>query len=235
VPGPQPWRISRGRPRPANDCRFPRARRRLLLGYTEDGREFSLAVRGRNVLVAGDAKSGKSWVAGLLCEQLILLGYWSRRFVRGTTSTKSSGKRLTGSSTDIRGGGSCRGKVAMLIHQLPLDGVFATLRSSPAGLSRPDAAARRVEFGPKRIERIRRKPVVVRFFAQFTHFFALLLLAGRALGPDRRDPDPGEGMATLALVQSAISSGRRSASAAADDRLRDRAGHLAHLRPRGPA
>jgi hypothetical protein len=27
------------------------------------------------VLVAGDAKSGKSWVAGLLCEQLILHGY----------------------------------------------------------------------------------------------------------------------------------------------------------------
>ena len=53
----------------------PRARRRLILGHTEDGREFSLAVRGRNVLVAGDAKSGKSWVAGLLCEQLILHGY----------------------------------------------------------------------------------------------------------------------------------------------------------------
>jgi len=53
----------------------PRARRRLLLGYTEDGREFSLAVRGRNVLVAGDAKSGKSWVTGLLCEQLIMHGY----------------------------------------------------------------------------------------------------------------------------------------------------------------
>jgi predicted mannosyl-3-phosphoglycerate phosphatase (HAD superfamily) len=53
----------------------PRARRRLLLGHLEDGREFSLAVRGRNVLVAGDARSGKSWVAGLLCEQLILHGY----------------------------------------------------------------------------------------------------------------------------------------------------------------
>jgi hydroxymethylpyrimidine pyrophosphatase-like HAD family hydrolase len=53
----------------------PRARRRLLLGYTDDGREFSLAVRGRNILVAGDAKSGKSWIAGLLCEQLILHGY----------------------------------------------------------------------------------------------------------------------------------------------------------------
>ena len=61
--------VSRAMPSPA------RARRRLQLGYTEDGHEFSLAVRGRNVLVAGDAKSGKSWVAGLLCEQLILHGY----------------------------------------------------------------------------------------------------------------------------------------------------------------
>jgi hydroxymethylpyrimidine pyrophosphatase-like HAD family hydrolase len=54
---------------------LPKARRRLVLGHLEDGREFSLAVRGRNVLVTGDAKSGKSWVAGLLCEQLILHGY----------------------------------------------------------------------------------------------------------------------------------------------------------------
>ena len=52
-----------------------RARRRLLMGYTDDGAEFSLGVRGRNVLVTGDARSGKSWVAGLLCEQLILHGY----------------------------------------------------------------------------------------------------------------------------------------------------------------
>jgi hypothetical protein len=53
----------------------PKARRRLKLGYTEDGQEFSLAVRGRNALIAGDAKSGKSWIAGLFCEQLILYGY----------------------------------------------------------------------------------------------------------------------------------------------------------------
>lgn len=53
----------------------PKGRRRLRIGYAEDGREFSLAVRGRNVLIAGDPKSGKSWIAGLLCEQLILHGY----------------------------------------------------------------------------------------------------------------------------------------------------------------
>jgi hydroxymethylpyrimidine pyrophosphatase-like HAD family hydrolase len=52
-----------------------RARRRLMLGHTADGREFSLAVRGRNVLIMGETNSGKSWLAGLLCERLILHGY----------------------------------------------------------------------------------------------------------------------------------------------------------------
>jgi hydroxymethylpyrimidine pyrophosphatase-like HAD family hydrolase len=53
----------------------PKPRRQLRLGYLEDGTEFRIALRGRNVLVAGDTKSGKSWVAGLLTEQLILFGY----------------------------------------------------------------------------------------------------------------------------------------------------------------
>lgn len=43
-------------------------RRRLILGADSDGRPFSLSVRGRNVLIVGDPKSGKSWVAGLICE-----------------------------------------------------------------------------------------------------------------------------------------------------------------------
>ncbi len=51
------------------------ARHRLNLGTTEDGRPLSIAVRGRNVLIAGEVQSGKSWVAGLTCEQLILQGY----------------------------------------------------------------------------------------------------------------------------------------------------------------
>ena len=52
-----------------------RTRRHLLVGHTDDGGAMTLAIRGRNVLVAGDPKSGKSWIAGLLCEQLILHGY----------------------------------------------------------------------------------------------------------------------------------------------------------------
>jgi hypothetical protein len=50
-------------------------RRRLLLGHQHDGQPLHLAIRGRTVLIAGEPGSGKSWLAGLLCEQLILQGY----------------------------------------------------------------------------------------------------------------------------------------------------------------
>ena len=52
-----------------------KTRRKLQLGYTDDGKPLALAVRGRTMLLVGDTKSGKSWVAGLLCEQLIMYGY----------------------------------------------------------------------------------------------------------------------------------------------------------------
>lgn len=53
----------------------PKPRRRLLLGQTAEGARVELAVLGRNLLIAGDPRSGKSWVAGLLAEQLILARY----------------------------------------------------------------------------------------------------------------------------------------------------------------
>jgi hydroxymethylpyrimidine pyrophosphatase-like HAD family hydrolase len=50
-------------------------RRRLLLGRQHNGDGVSLAVRGRTILIAGEPGTGKSWLAGLICEQLILQGY----------------------------------------------------------------------------------------------------------------------------------------------------------------
>ncbi len=49
-------------------------RRQVLLGH-DPLRPLALAVRDRNVLVSGDPRSGKSWVAGLLSEQLMLARY----------------------------------------------------------------------------------------------------------------------------------------------------------------
>ena len=62
----------------AKEMRLPPQRidrTRLVLGTMEDGYPLALAMRGRNILIAGDPRSGKSWVAGLMCEQLILQGY----------------------------------------------------------------------------------------------------------------------------------------------------------------
>jgi hydroxymethylpyrimidine pyrophosphatase-like HAD family hydrolase len=50
-------------------------RRRLILGETADGQPLEIAVHGHNILIAGDSGSGKSWLTGLFCEQLILQGY----------------------------------------------------------------------------------------------------------------------------------------------------------------
>jgi hydroxymethylpyrimidine pyrophosphatase-like HAD family hydrolase len=50
-------------------------RRRMHLGHEFDGTPIRLAVRGRTILIAGEPGTGKSWLAGLLCEQLILQGY----------------------------------------------------------------------------------------------------------------------------------------------------------------
>lgn len=50
-------------------------RRRVGLGAQRDGTPVSLAIRGRTILIAGEPGTGKSWVAGLLCEQFILQGY----------------------------------------------------------------------------------------------------------------------------------------------------------------
>jgi hydroxymethylpyrimidine pyrophosphatase-like HAD family hydrolase len=59
----------------SRDLPRPNGRRRLHLGLDDRGRPVTLAVRDRNVLISGDARSGKSWVAGLLCEQLLLAHY----------------------------------------------------------------------------------------------------------------------------------------------------------------
>jgi hydroxymethylpyrimidine pyrophosphatase-like HAD family hydrolase len=50
-------------------------RRRVVLGSRRSGQPVSLAVRGRTIFIAGEPGTGKSWLAGLLCEQLVLQGY----------------------------------------------------------------------------------------------------------------------------------------------------------------
>ncbi len=92
----------------------------------------------------------------------------------------------------------------MLIQQLALDAAFATLRSAPTGLSEADAAARRLEFGFNRIERLARTSLTVRVVRQFTHFFAALLWVAALLALIADRWMPGQGMLTLAAAIVAV-------------------------------
>jgi hydroxymethylpyrimidine pyrophosphatase-like HAD family hydrolase len=78
VPGSGPPAVAHYLRRALESMRLPPARRvrhRVALGRSGDGTAVKLGVRNRNVLVAGDPRSGKSWAIGLICEQLIVAGY----------------------------------------------------------------------------------------------------------------------------------------------------------------
>lgn len=48
---------------------------KIVLEAIEGQTPFEVVIRGRNILIAGDTQSGKSWLAGLLVEQMIFQGY----------------------------------------------------------------------------------------------------------------------------------------------------------------
>ena len=51
------------------------SRRQITLGYDESGSAVALPASQLNVAVCGGTGSGKSYLAGMMCEQLIRLGY----------------------------------------------------------------------------------------------------------------------------------------------------------------
>jgi sodium/potassium-transporting ATPase subunit alpha len=81
---------------------------------------------------------------------------------------------------------------------MPVERVFSGLGSSASGLSGDEATRRRLEFGPNRIEQVRRQPLTVRFLKEFTHFFAVILWIAAGLAFFAEAQSPEEGMGTLA-------------------------------------
>lgn len=78
VPGDGPHAVARYIRDVLSLARIPperMGRRRVRFGTLSTGEPLDFAIRGRNILVGGDPKSGKSWMAGSLCEQLILQRY----------------------------------------------------------------------------------------------------------------------------------------------------------------
>ncbi|MFZ5875619.1 MAG: cation-translocating P-type ATPase [Nitrospirota bacterium] len=85
----------------------------------------------------------------------------------------------------------------MKIPHLPADEALASLHSGPQGLAGTEAARWLAEFGPNRVERLARRPLVVRFAKGLTHFFALILWVAAGLAWIAEWRQPGQGMAVL--------------------------------------
>ena len=68
--------------------------------------------------------------------------------------------------------------VIRIIHTLPVADVFRVLATRHDGLTASEAGENQSRFGPNALQKIRTKPLYVKFFANFTHLMALLLWAG---------------------------------------------------------
>ena len=67
------------------------------------------------------------------------------------------------------------------VHALPRLDVYGAYDSSPRGLTNEEAAARLERTGPNELPKGHRRPLIYRFFEQFTDLFALVLVAASAI------------------------------------------------------
>ena len=133
---------------------------------------------------------------------------------------------------DVAAAHNTRVRPTMLIHQLPLDAAFATLRSAPPACRERTRRHDGSSSGPTASSALRRRLLAVRFLRQFTHFFAALLWVaallaliadwsdagsgnGDARGCDRRRDRDQRRLLVLAGVPRRRDDGRAAAPAAA--------------------
>ena len=65
-----------------------------------------------------------------------------------------------------------------IIHTLPVADVFRVLATRPGGLTGPQADENQKHFGQNAIQKIRGKPLYIKFLENFTHLMAILLWVG---------------------------------------------------------
>jgi magnesium-transporting ATPase (P-type) len=85
----------------------------------------------------------------------------------------------------------------MELSSLPVPEALASLRSRADGLTPDEARARLAEYGPNRLEELRRVPLWVRLAREFVHLFALILWAAAGMALLAELLAQGQGMATL--------------------------------------
>ena len=67
------------------------------------------------------------------------------------------------------------------LAEMAVEDIYAAVRSSPAGLTETEAAARLLQVGPNRLSEVKGKPLYQKLLSNFTHLMALLLWIGGAI------------------------------------------------------
>ena len=88
----------------------------------------------------------------------------------------------------------------MKINNLAKDEVLRSLVTTENGLTEEEAKKRFLEFGPNEIQEVKKKPLILRFISQFTHFLAILLWIAAVLSFLSEYLHPGEGMLLLSVA-----------------------------------
>jgi len=88
----------------------------------------------------------------------------------------------------------------MKIHLFTIEEAIQSLGGNLAGLSHAEAQRRLKEYGPNRVEEIAGEPMLLRFFKEFTHFFALILWVAAGLCFVSELYEQGQGSSKIGFV-----------------------------------
>lgn len=88
----------------------------------------------------------------------------------------------------------------MFIANLSVAEALESLRTTEEGLSNDEAQRRLKEFGYNKLEEIKHQSILLRFFSEFTHFFAIILWVAAVLAFWAETQEPGEGMFPLGVA-----------------------------------
>lgn len=77
------------------------------------------------------------------------------------------------------------------LHSIPVPDVYRVLSTRPAGLTQAEVEEQRGIYGRNVISEVKGKPLILKFFANFTHLMAILLWIGGIVGFIARMPQLG--------------------------------------------
>jgi Ca2+-transporting ATPase len=91
------------------------------------------------------------------------------------------------------------------IHTFPIAEIYRLLSTGPLGLDRSEAEERLKRFGRNAIREMKRKPLYLKFFANFTHLMAILLWTGGILAFIGHMPELGWAIWSVIVINAVFS------------------------------